>query len=350
MRSKEAIKAIIQQSISLFKLNLEKKVVLTEAANGDYFVTPIIAALAGADVIAAAKDSRYGKAKDICNYVQEKAELFGVADKITFAENELQGDLIKKADIITNLGFVRPIDQKFIEHIKKDAVIAGMCEAWEIRSDDVDLNACTEKGIPVAAVHEQSPKLDIFKYVAYIIIKIVLELGFELYRTRLLIVSRDKFGTVISDTLSQVGASTSLVEKLDSRNAQLIEARFDAVILADYSPESEKEKIVLDSLLIKKVTYDPLLIHLAGEVNYQNMKDKGVRCFPEKDGYTQRMSETFSYLGIRPIIELHTAGLAAAQMVLTEKPEKKSLNEIISAFENHSFVSILNKAAVDSDS
>ncbi len=343
MRTLQSVKSIVEQTISLFDLNLKDKTVLTEAANGHFYITPIIAALAGANVIAIAKDSAYGKSQEVCEYVKEKAAYFGLEDKITLIENELNTEQIKKADIITNLGFVRPIDEKFIGQIKSNAVIAGMCEDWEIRSKDIDLSACTTQGIPVVAVHEQSPKLDIFKYVGLIAVKMIFELGLELYRNRFLIVSRDKFGVVISDTLSQMGAGTSLVEKLDSQNAQLIESQYDAVIMADYSSENKKDTIVLDSLLIKRVTHNPLLIHLAGEVNYNSMKEKGIQCFPKKDGHVQKMSETFAYLGIRPVVELHTAGLAVAKIVLDEKTVKQTLEDIESNFHEHPLVSICNK-------
>ena len=61
-RSKRLVKEYVEQ----LKLNLSGLVVLTEAANGNYIYTPLIAAVANArKVIAVARDSRYGKAKDI---------------------------------------------------------------------------------------------------------------------------------------------------------------------------------------------------------------------------------------------------------------------------------------------
>ena len=59
----------ILKSIKKFKLSLKNKNILTEAANGNYVVTPIIAALAGAKVTALAKNTRYGKTTDAKNQI-----------------------------------------------------------------------------------------------------------------------------------------------------------------------------------------------------------------------------------------------------------------------------------------
>lgn len=45
----------IKRSVDKFKLNLKDKIVLTEAATGNFVVTQVIAALAGAKVYAYTK-------------------------------------------------------------------------------------------------------------------------------------------------------------------------------------------------------------------------------------------------------------------------------------------------------
>ena len=81
------INKLISNAIQSFNLKLESFVVLTEAANGLYFVTPIIAALAGARVIAVSKDSIYASAEKAMEYVRAKAIDFEVEDKIEFVSN-----------------------------------------------------------------------------------------------------------------------------------------------------------------------------------------------------------------------------------------------------------------------
>jgi hypothetical protein len=55
----------IEDAIDRLELDLSGKVVLTEAATGAYIVTPVIAALAGAEVYAFTKDTRYGTVADV---------------------------------------------------------------------------------------------------------------------------------------------------------------------------------------------------------------------------------------------------------------------------------------------
>ena len=65
----------IHKSIKKFNLSLKDKNVLTEAASGNYVVTPIIAALTGAKVTAIVKNSKFGTIKkiksQILNYTQK---------------------------------------------------------------------------------------------------------------------------------------------------------------------------------------------------------------------------------------------------------------------------------------
>ena len=86
--------------------------------------------MAGAKVYAITSDSQYGKARDIEEFTYNFAEFCEVRDKIKVIF-EKQKEIIREANIITNLGFVRPIDKKFIEMMNEKAVVPYMCEAWE---------------------------------------------------------------------------------------------------------------------------------------------------------------------------------------------------------------------------
>ncbi|MCX7669243.1 MAG: hypothetical protein N2439_04145, partial [Anaerolineae bacterium] len=156
---------LIRRTITFFELDLSGLVVLTEAASGPYVVTPIIAALAGAArVIALTATSRYGSVEAVIAQTRALAELCGVSVQVDDASAGAAGDenlipdpspaargasrptrrgedaappslagkgvggsgatcragpvavstarrpeLFAAADIITNLGFVRPI-------------------------------------------------------------------------------------------------------------------------------------------------------------------------------------------------------------------------------------------------
>ena len=64
---------LMQQSIQKMKLDLRGMTVLTEAASGYFIVTPLIAALAGAQkVYAVVKDTGYGTVAELEAYLWER--------------------------------------------------------------------------------------------------------------------------------------------------------------------------------------------------------------------------------------------------------------------------------------
>jgi len=144
---------LIDQATNTFSLDLSGLVVFTEVASGNYVVTPLIAALAGAvKVFAVTRDSRYGKAADVKELTLELAKERNMDSRIEVVFSK-SPDILQQADIVTNLGFVRPIDKEMIEHLKPTAVIPLMWETWEFREQDLDLSHCWQKSIPVFCVH-----------------------------------------------------------------------------------------------------------------------------------------------------------------------------------------------------
>ena len=128
--------------------------VLTEAASGPFVVTPLIAARAGAErVVAVARDSCYGRAQEVKEYVETWARWLGVDDQVTVSSAAARTHA-GAADLVTNLAFVRPIDDDFVSRLPNDAVIALMWEPWEHRPEDLDLEACRRRGIPVLGTNE----------------------------------------------------------------------------------------------------------------------------------------------------------------------------------------------------
>ena len=136
----ENIKNIVIDSINKINLDLSNLTVLTEAATGSWSFTPIIAGLAQAEsIICITKDSKYGDSTQIIKNFSKLSKYFGIENKIQIHKNLLPAT-IKKADIITNSGFVRPIEKKFINLLKPTAVISLMWEPWEYREKDLDLS------------------------------------------------------------------------------------------------------------------------------------------------------------------------------------------------------------------
>ena len=142
---------LMSAAIDRCGLDLSGLKVLTEAANGAYVVTPVLAAMAGADVFALANGTAYGSSADIQKLTAELAGLGKVNDRLRLVY-EKSPMLVGAADIVTNSGQVRPIDAQMVARMKPHSVVPLMYESWEYRSSDVDLEACR-------AATSQAPEL-----------------------------------------------------------------------------------------------------------------------------------------------------------------------------------------------
>ncbi len=279
------MKALIARAIGEQRLNLRGMVVLTEAASNNFVVTPVIAAAAGAQVYAVAQDSPWGKAKDIARLTYDFAKFCQIKKSLQVIFKKKK-EIIEKADIITNLGFVRPIDKTFIGMMKKDAVISLMCEAWEYRKSDVDLKACKAKGITVVQTDESAPGLRVFDYAGPLCAKMLFEAQVEIYQSKIVIVSADKFGTTIHKYLKLMGARSFLLKNLESAQNQRFLKDADAVVIADYKSTD---------VFLGKLPPQIRVIQFASNF---------------------RMGRTFADLGPKPVIDLHCAGLKAGEITL----------------------------------
>src|SRR3954452_5324685 len=121
----------LHKRVEALNLDLKDKVVLTEAATGAYVVTPILAALAGAKVYAFSKTTRYGTVEEV---ISKTKKVFEDYDEhfldITFID-QITPEIIAEADIITNSGHLRPLNEDKLQHAKDSVVIPLMYEAWE---------------------------------------------------------------------------------------------------------------------------------------------------------------------------------------------------------------------------
>ena len=155
------IDKLIRQ-VEILELNLKDKIVLTEAASGAYIVTPVIAALAGAKVYAYSKTTRYGKLEDIFSSTRELAGQFGKFPLDIQLIDHISPEIIAQADVITNSGHLRPLDEPLLRHAKDGLVIPLMYEAWEWRDTDVDIHYVRKRGFQIGATNERHPDIDVF--------------------------------------------------------------------------------------------------------------------------------------------------------------------------------------------
>ena len=323
------VRRLIEDAIKFNNLDLTNLVVFTETASKNYVVTPTIAAMAGAKVYAIISDSQYGKAKDVEEFTYNFAEFCGVRDKIEVVF-EKKKEIVSQANVVTNLGFVRPIDKNFVEMMNEKAVIPYMCEAWEYREGDVDIKTCKSKNIPVMATNEDYLGFEVFDFCGNLCIKMLFELQIEVYKSKIVVVSGDKFGKVIEKYLKAMGADVYLIGNVKSEvNRRYLEDS-DALVVADYTNNdvfvgAEGAQISANELI--KLSRKISVIQFAGDVDIGELDKYNIPFFPQKRIGKFRMGMTLAELGPKPVIDLHCAGLKVGEVMARARLNGKSVEE-----------------------
>jgi len=332
--SPSRVKKLIKKFIAELDIDLSHLVVLTEAASGNYIFTPLIAAVANAEkVIAVTKDSKYGKAKSVIENTLLFAKYFDVDGKIQVFD-VLKPGIIEKADIVTNLGFLRPINKDFISHLKPTAVVPLMYETWEFREYDLDLRECWKKGIPVLGTNEEHEALRIFDYVGHLCLKKLYEAEIEVFRSKIVLVGNNKFGKNIIKTLSAVGAEVLCVTKAEEEEVRQLGGtkigdslgEFDvqdkirsceAIIINTY-PNRDiviGENGDISARRLGKLAPRTTIIQLNGQVDRKSLDDYGFVYLPKEEPIAGHMGWTLADLGPKPLIALHTGGLKVGELL-----------------------------------
>ena len=312
---------LMEDIIDKLHLNLSGMTVLTEVASGNFVVTPMIALKAGADqVYVVCRDSNYGKIDEILEYMREFAEHIGLdLSRITYVEDKKT--IAHQVNIVTNLGFVRPIDREFIERLPYDSAIPLMFESWEFRESDMDIHACKMHHIPVLGTDESVQALQIFRYVAMCILKLLFEADIEIFKSKILLLSSGGYLEEARDLLQKNGVELLVYDTLHPNvNRETLRefvSKCDAIVVA----EQENDEVLIDSdgkhidaeWLLDS---NPVLIHIAGCMNYAILDQYGIRKHPDKRVDYGYMTVTTDYVGIRPVIELHAGGLKVGQALV----------------------------------
>ncbi len=334
-------KWLITDAVDRFGLELTDLTIFTEAASHNYIYTPIIAALAGAKMVyAVTQDSRYATAEEVIRETRIIAAQFGVADQLLI-QTSREPRIIEKADIVTNLGFVRPINRWFISHMKDTAVIPLMFETWEYREQDVDLGACRKRNICVLGTNENIGGLETFKYVGNLALKLAYELNIEVFKSRVAVIGGGHFGDNVIDTFVNAGADV-ISFKISGRDNLITEeskrrlTHCDLLVIAEHEARDlilgENGQISIHELL--EVAPHISIVHIAGNVDQEAIKKARIPCRPSVFASPGYMSVSLGYLGPKPVVDLHTAGLKVGELLARarlrglnmQEAEKEALN------------------------
>lgn len=313
------VERAIRAAIGDFALDLRGIGVLTEAASGSFSVTCIAAALAGGIVTAVTRDSRYGRAADICEGIAAWAVELGVSDRLQL---QIGRPVLEpgSVDLVTNLGFVRPIDRQVLSRLSPYAAVALMWEPWEFRHDDIDFRAAKELSIPVIATNETDPRIRTFEYLGLLAAKLLLESQCAILGAHIAVIGSDPFGKAIRESLSGMGANVRGYDPLQAKTSvrdwyASLDPLPDFLVVAEHRARDlliGGDGIPVD--LLRK--HGTGIVHICGSVDALAIHAADIRLHPSEPAPHGRMSVTTAYVGAAPVIGLHLGSLRAAEIVV----------------------------------
>jgi hypothetical protein len=329
--------------VEALDLDLQGTTVLTEAATGAYVVTPLLAAMAGARVFAFAKNTRHGTVEEVFANTMKLVDQCKTPQLDITLVSELTPEIISQADVITNSGHLRPLNEEKLRHAKDSVVIPLMYEAWEWRNADIELAYVRKRGFRLGATNERHPDIDVFNYLGDMALKQVFDAGICPYKNRFVLICNNDFGPYIAKVISRVCDAVAVIDvdenkrKYDFTNVEWIggfpEIRVpkqfkcaEAVIFSAYPFDQTwiGENTPLSIEQLKNEFDDVFVLRYAGDVDSKVLDKERIRYFPAHVA-SGHMGVLPSAIGYDPIIRLQAGGLKAAQALITGDHEYESV-------------------------
>jgi hypothetical protein len=301
---------LLSSVIDRCELELTDRTVLTEAATGAYVVTPILAAMAGANVYALTLETPYASADEIYSMSIELARDAAIADRIQFIRSKDPG-YVGAADIVTNSGRVRPIDAGMVANMKQSAVIPLMYESWEYRRCDVDLEACRARDILVAGTNECHPDVDTYSCLGAMAIRLLHDAGIAVSGSRIVLLCDNPFSPFIVKDLKDGGAE---VIEAHALTAEVLAPYCDAVVLAR-RPCRGLNFTEAAARLLSREAPGTVLVQFWGDADYAALNAAGVPVWPIEASRPGHMGVLPSALGPEPVVRLQAGGLKVGQIL-----------------------------------
>lgn len=348
-----------QDLVSKLNLDLKGLTVATECASKAYGFLPILARLAGAEVLAVGKNSRYGLYAENKSTIEQILESIDLNNNIHFFENKIPSEYLNRANIITNSGFLRPIDKAKIDVLNKNAVVCLMWETWEFRNKEIDILACQAANIPVIGTKEFSPfqgyeidkipkkndygqYVDMSLYPGMIAMKLLFEIQQEIAYNNIVLIGGGLIGQLIAETFQRMGITFTWFTKNGTEKHNeiypysnlidlLSEPKIDVLLCVDHVTD---EEIIGNNGYINFndiATRFPYIkyAHLCGNIDFENLKNSEIFYYPRNILPKGYMSYDSIDLGWTPVIRLLAGGLKVGEIAAKERLAGKTIKETI---------------------
>jgi len=302
---------LMKRALAETGLDMSGMTVLTEAATGAYAVTPVLAAMAGAKhVYAFTKPGRHGTVTDVKRETFEIAAPLDVADRIEILE-KISHEVLHSVDIVTNSGHLRPLTAALIDQLRGDAVIALMFEAWEFRREDLDIEACARRKIPVVGVNERHPAIDVFSFLGPLAVKQLHDCGLAVLGSRIGLLCDNDFLAPLHTGLASLGANVKTFDSV----AAVHPGAWDAFVVALQPTDAPRVGQGEAAHLAACAPDGAVVVQFWGDIDRAVLAANGLAIWPAHSVGQGHMGILLSEIGPEPIIRLQTGGLRAAEWV-----------------------------------
>jgi hypothetical protein len=309
------------------QLDLKGLNVLTECASGPYAFTPVMCCMAGARVFAVGRDSVYGRFNSNRRRLRSILRQIGALDQCQ-VDRTVPDKIWRQADIVTNLGFVRPISREKILLMKQTAIVALMFESSEFRGHDVDLQACRQNKVAVVGTNEKSALINFYPYIGMMALKLLFSLGSAIHRNEIALLGSRFIGSSIAKTFEALGLGfdwfTSTGRERRKRcypyeelQRLLNKERLDAVICAELWDQRVLigRRAAVTFAALKRRHPAVCWGHISGRIDDRDLTGSGISFSPKRIAAPHYMSYQLADLGQKPVLELNAVGLKAAELV-----------------------------------
>jgi hypothetical protein len=241
------------------------------------------------------------------------------------------------------VGFLRPISRQQIESLRPTAVIPLMWETWEFRGEDLDIRAAQERGIAVIGTNEGG-RLDLFRYIGLMALKLVVDMGLEVHKSRVALIGGHVTGREIARALDALELEFDwYTSEGDERDEGCWSYRELRTLLGRQVPDAILCAEHKDSTLLvgpgASLTFGEIAArfphvrwgHIAGNVDVDELRASGIRHFPERIRPFGHLSYQAYELGPRPVLELHAAGLKVGEIAARARLAGASIEAAVKA-------------------
>ena len=317
---------LIRRAIESTRLDLKGLRVLTEASVGYRRLTPVIAALAGADdVYAVGRDSVVASRKEAEEQTAYFAELARVTARVKLLSTRLQAPLAT-VDVVSDLPGVRPIDESIVRNVSETAAVTLMRGAARWRAADVDVATCRRHGVAVAGLDEEA--VGLYRYPPLAVVAALLDLGVEIAGSTVIVAGDSPAHAYVVQALARLGGRVLVgapetagrvglyggVKAGDALSDDSVAGRLpeaDALVLCPADPAARGigSGAPVDAARLAAAAPHLAVVGLGAESDLRALGSTGLRCRPAggPDGVFDLLPQA--------LIAQHTAGLKVAEVM-----------------------------------